>query len=59
MKPRPRRNGGLNPRGSTSPDLSMWRVDTNLGVSYSTPMSARPIRLDGLAAGLAEHFTRH
>jgi hypothetical protein len=59
MKPRPRRNGGLNPRSSTSPGLSIWRVDTKRGVSYSTPMSARPIRLEGLAAGLAEHLTRH
>jgi hypothetical protein len=59
MKPRPRRNGGLNPRSSISPGLSMWRVDTKRGVSYSTPMSARPIRLEGLAAGLAEHLTRH
>jgi hypothetical protein len=31
MKPRPRRNGGLNPRSSTSPGLSMWRVDTKRG----------------------------
>jgi hypothetical protein len=46
-------------RSSTAPGLSMWRVDAKRGVSYSTPMLARPIRLEGLAAGLAERLTRH
>ena len=55
MKPRPRRNGGLNPRSSTSPGLSIWRVDTKRGVSYSTPMSARPIRWRGRRSRRAPH----